>query len=131
MMFIKYKNIIKIEKTFILLSYYYHTIIIVLSYYYHNIIYMKIYFIGIFLYQNNELKLINKIYNISKISIFKRYSFYKFINNYTRNNVQSCIQSKFFTIIEYWNNIKYIFNMFNYNNIYYCIVSGSIKYIKL
>ena len=88
---------------------------------------MEIYFIGIYLYQNNKLKIINKIYNMYNISIFTKYSFYKFINNYTRNNIQSCNKNKYFRIIEYWDNKKFLFNIFNYNNIYYCIITNIIS----
>jgi len=83
---------------------------------------MKIYHIGIYLYQNNELSQIKKIYNITDIFILKRYSFYKFINICIKNNIINNVNS----ITEFYNNKKINFNTYKYANIYYCIVSEII-----
>jgi len=83
---------------------------------------MKIYHIGIYLYQNNKLYPINKIYNFTDIFILNRYSFYKFINICIKNNIIHNVKS----ITEFYKNKKINFNTYKYVDIYYCIVSDFI-----
>lgn len=81
---------------------------------------MHIYFIGIYSNINNKIELINKIYNLKKINLFYRYSFYKLMNQ----TIKNILENNILAISKYFHNKKIMFRNFKFKNLIYCIVTN-------